>query len=142
MSDWSSDVCSADLSVAAGRGRVPEPPPTAAIEIQGLYRDFAVMAAAIERRSRYLRDFAHAMSHEFKTPLSGIRGAIELLEDHDATMRSEEHTSELQSLMRISYAVYCLKKTTNTPITTNHIPHKKKRKTTYLTINLPHSNNR
>src|SRR3546814_10326387 len=36
----------------------------------------------------------------------------------DDTMRSEEHTSELQSLMRISYAVFCLKKknnTTNTP---------------------------
>src|SRR3546814_9970249 len=30
------------------------------------------------------------MSHEFKTPLSGIRGAIELLEDHDATMSAEE----------------------------------------------------
>src|SRR3546814_3315378 len=29
--------------------------------------------------------------------------------------RSEEHTSELQSLMRISYAVFCLKKTTNIP---------------------------
>jgi signal transduction histidine kinase len=42
-------------------------------------RDFAQMAAAIDRRSRYLRDFAHAVSHEFKTPLAGIRGAIELL---------------------------------------------------------------
>src|SRR3546814_9935142 len=31
-----------------------------------------------------------------------------------ATTRSEEHTSELQSLMRISYAVFCLKKKTNT----------------------------
>src|SRR3546814_7556700 len=31
-----------------------------------------------------------------------------------AAMRSEEHTSELQSLMRISYAVFCLKKKTNT----------------------------
>src|SRR3546814_3556337 len=31
-----------------------------------------------------------------------------------ATERSEEHTSELQSLMRISYAVFCLKKTKNT----------------------------
>src|SRR3546814_8397923 len=37
----------------------------------------------------------------------------------DATYRSEEHTSELQSLMRISYAVFCLKKKTthNTQIT-------------------------
>src|SRR3546814_8931054 len=32
---------------------------------------------------------------------------------HDAPRRSEEHTSELQSLMRISYAVFCLKKKTN-----------------------------
>src|SRR3546814_10716780 len=32
----------------------------------------------------------------------------------DATQRSEEHTSELQSLMRISYAVFCLKKKKNT----------------------------
>src|SRR3546814_5758356 len=33
--------------------------------------------------------------------------------------RSEEHTSELQSLMRISYAVFCLKKKTSIPITTH-----------------------
>src|SRR3546814_16080402 len=33
--------------------------------------------------------------------------------------RSEEHTSELQSLMRISYAVFCLKKTTNTDYQSN-----------------------
>ena len=72
----------ATRAVASGRGRVPDPPPTAAIEIQGLYADFAVMAAAIERRSRYLRDFAHAVSHEFKIPLAGIRGAVELLQDH------------------------------------------------------------
>ena len=72
-------------TVAGGHGHVPPPPPTAAIEIQDLYRDFAVMAAAIERRSRYLRDFAHAVSHEFKTPLAGIRGALELLGEHDMT---------------------------------------------------------
>src|SRR3546814_1776104 len=46
----------------------------------------------------------------------GLR-PIELLLGHDgassfACFRSEEHTSELQSLMRISYAVFCLKKTT------------------------------
>ncbi|MEG3163813.1 HAMP domain-containing sensor histidine kinase [Sphingomonas sp. PB2P19] len=72
----------ATRAVASGRGRVPDAPVTAAIEIQGLYADFAAMAAAIDRRSHYLRDFAHAVSHEFKTPLAGIRGAIELLQDH------------------------------------------------------------
>lgn len=80
----------ATKAVATGRGEVPEPPVTAAIEIQDLYRDFAAMAEAIERRSRYLRDFAHAVSHEFKTPLSGIRGAIELLQDHADTMSPAE----------------------------------------------------
>ncbi len=69
---------------------VPAQPEMAAIEIQALYADFAVMAAAIERRSRYLRDFAHAVSHEFKTPLAGIRGAVELLQDHHATMSDAE----------------------------------------------------
>ena len=69
---------------------MPPAPEMAAVEIQALYADFATMAAAIERRSRYLRDFAHAVSHEFKTPLAGIRGAIELLQDHHATMSDEE----------------------------------------------------
>src|SRR3546814_4916666 len=39
-------------------------------------------------------------------------------------LRSEEHTSELQSLMRISYAVFCLKKKTpSLPLFTDYIPH-------------------
>jgi len=85
----------ATRSVAAGHGDVPEAPRTAAIEIQGLYADFAAMAAAIDRRSRYLRDFAHAVSHEFKTPLAGIRGAIELLRDHGADMHEEQRAQFL-----------------------------------------------
>lgn len=72
----------ATRAVAKGGGTVPAPPATAAVEIQALYRDFGAMAQAIERRSRYLRDFAHAVSHEFKTPLAGIGGAVELLQDH------------------------------------------------------------
>ncbi|MEL7728089.1 ATP-binding protein [Citromicrobium bathyomarinum] len=80
----------ATRTLASGRGGVPEPPRTAAIEIQGLYEDFARMEAAIDRRSRYLRDFAHAVSHEFKTPLSGIRGALEILADHGDTMSAQE----------------------------------------------------
>ncbi len=69
--------------VTAGGGEVPPPPSTAAIEIRTLYEDFGVMAEAIDRRSRYLRDFAAAVSHEFKTPLAGINGAVELLQDHE-----------------------------------------------------------
>src|SRR3546814_10077447 len=42
------------------------------------------------------------------------------------TCRSEEHTSELQSLMRISYAVFCLKKKTNTSTTQDNIRNTKK----------------
>src|SRR3546814_9242311 len=42
-----------------------------------------------------------------------VRGPAEVTGD----LRSEEHTSELQSLMRISYAVFCLKKTRTTPST-------------------------
>ena len=72
----------ATRSVAIGGGLIPAAPTTAAIEIQALYRDFGTMAEAIDRRSRYLRDFAHAVSHEFKTPLAGISGAVELLQDH------------------------------------------------------------
>src|SRR3546814_1761147 len=48
-----------------------------------------------------------------------------------STMRSEEHTSELQSLMRTSYAVFCLKKTKTThrkkhPLATLHLQSKQK----------------
>src|SRR3546814_2023173 len=39
---------------------------------------------------------------------------VATLRDYASRVRSEEHTSELQSLMRISYAVFCLKKKTNT----------------------------
>lgn len=76
--------------VAIGQGAIPETPRTAAIEIRALYEDFRSMAEAISRRSRYLRDFAAAVSHEFKTPLAGIGGAVELLQDHFGTMSVDE----------------------------------------------------
>jgi two-component system sensor histidine kinase ChvG len=69
--------------VTTGGGALPPPPATAAVEIRTLYEDFGRMAEAVDRRSRYLRDFAAAVSHEFKTPLAGIQGAVELLQDHD-----------------------------------------------------------
>jgi len=71
--------------VASGDVTIPEAPVTAAIEIRELYAHFATMADRIDTRARYLRDFAAALSHEFKTPLTGIRGALELLGEHKMT---------------------------------------------------------
>ncbi|EIZ80193.1 signal transduction histidine kinase [Novosphingobium sp. Rr 2-17] len=91
------------LSMAAralARGAPAEPPrPTLeVVEIRSLVEDFAAMAAAIERRSRYLRDFAAALSHEFKTPLAGLAGGIELLQDHGETMTAQEHARFLANM--------------------------------------------
>lgn len=80
----------ATRDVSHGHIEVPETPATAAIEIRQLYGDFRAMAERIEQRSRYLRDFAAAVSHEFKTPIAGITGALELIGDHGATMSEEE----------------------------------------------------
>lgn len=83
-------LSAASRDMATGRGVPPETPTTAALEIQALYDDFRAMAKAIDRRSSYLRDFAAAVSHEFKTPLAGIGGAVELLQDHGETMSPED----------------------------------------------------
>src|SRR3546814_8921129 len=59
-----------------------------------------------------------AIAHQPAVPLPRFRHARHGEDDHVQHARSEEHTSELQSLMRISYAVFCLKKKNNTR--TNH----------------------
>lgn len=48
------------------------------------------MAATIEARSGYIRSFAATVSHEFKTPLTSLRGAMELLQEHYDGMSQEE----------------------------------------------------
>src|SRR3546814_8846914 len=53
-----------------------------------------------------------------RADLDKLHAAVSYVRDYTLEgMRSEEHTSELQSLMRISYAVFCLKKTNKSPIT-------------------------
>jgi signal transduction histidine kinase len=55
-------------------------------EVALLSAAFARMAGALEQRAEYIRDFAAHVSHEFKTPLTAIRGSVELLRDHGDTM--------------------------------------------------------
>src|SRR3546814_1875860 len=104
ISDWSSDVCSSDLEEFRSN-RLPIAL-AATAGIAWLLRE--PIKEHVPRPGRRLRDLAD--------------GAIDLLrpgaaDTHDDTAdtadRSEEHTSELQSLMRISYAVFCLKKKKN-----------------------------
>src|SRR3546814_9680208 len=85
ISDWSSDVCSSDLI-----GMQP----------------FGMRARDVEADHR-----APGMAHDEELPLSIMLEKVgnEFLPIRGHP-RSEEHTSELQSLMRISYAVFCLKK--------------------------------
>ncbi len=77
-------------TLASGRPARLRRPTLEVREVRSLYDDFEAMADSIDRRSRYLRDFAASLSHEFKTPLAGLRGGIELLQDHGADMTDAE----------------------------------------------------
>src|SRR3546814_7532926 len=108
ISDWSSDVCSSDL----GAGK------TALRQAQGKWEKGVVetmhrrqfmgaaalggLAVGLPAASWAAEDFA------------GLANMAKDAQPIGAAERSEEHTSELQSLMRISYAVFCLKKKNNT----------------------------
>src|SRR3546814_1830834 len=109
ISDWSSDVCSSDLDVliADTAGRLHTQ--------QGLM-------AELGKIKRVLGKLDPAAPHEVLMVIDGTTGqnALSQLRQFHAAAgvtglvvtkldgRSEEHTSELQSLMRISYAVLCL----------------------------------
>jgi signal transduction histidine kinase len=84
--------------IATGRGRVPANPSLAVVEIEALYEQYRTMSVTIARRAGYLRDFAAALSHEFKTPLTGLRGGIELLQDHGAAMAAEKRAQFLSNM--------------------------------------------
>lgn len=59
-------------------------------EIGELSDTIAAMAATLESRATYIRDFAAHVSHEFKTPLTAIQGAVELLREHGKAMSDDE----------------------------------------------------
>src|SRR3546814_9082470 len=111
ISDWSSDVCSSDLvqpvqardavrRLPAGqplsRRRTEEARPVDAGDPRRDQAGRRLGAGPVAAARDAARDLPH-----------GVGGADAL-----ADRRSDAQTSELQSLMRIAYAVYCLKKTT------------------------------
>src|SRR3546814_3867240 len=119
ISDWSSDVCSSDLyRPPALFGRE---------ELVAVEQHQLVRLGADERHAATAKAFRainlavagdHAVGEAHGIAKLRERGA----EQRDAVVarnRSEEHTSELQSLMRISYAVFCLKKKITTKNVTN-----------------------
>lgn len=67
-------------------------------EVAELSEALARMTATLEQRADYIRDFAAHVSHEFKTPLTTLRGTIELLRDHLDTMSHEERERFLANM--------------------------------------------
>ena len=67
-------------------------------EIADLSQAVATMAGHLEQRADYIRTFAAQVSHEFKTPLAAMRGAVELLRDHSDTMTAAERERFLGNL--------------------------------------------
>lgn len=91
-------LSAAARAVSAGHGTIPKNPSLPVVEIDQLYQNFREMAETIERRSHYLRDLAAAVSHEFKTPLTGIKGAVELMEDHGDDMDAADRQRFLNNI--------------------------------------------
>src|SRR3546814_1637719 len=104
ISDWSSDVCSSDLAgYHAGivvRNALFKLP--ARVDYRALPR---VTFTDPEIAHVGLTETEARERHGDK-----VRALTWAFAENDRAQRSEEHTSELQSLMRISYAVFCLKK--------------------------------
>src|SRR3546814_5682631 len=103
ISDWSSDVCSSDLRVRSQ----PKLAVGLAFVERGIERDIELRRGQPLQRPRHVEPRMRVAAH-LDSPLA--RREVEVQQRRPAqSRRSEEHTSELQSLMRISYAVFCLK---------------------------------
>src|SRR3546814_2689003 len=124
ISDWSSDVCSSDLRPPQALEAVADRP-QGAQRLRRLHprprgdaQGHAHQACALDA-GRLQRPEARPPDADPRParPPAGHEGSTDAGPTSVAgrKARSEEHTSELQSLMRISYAVFCLKKKTPTP---------------------------
>src|SRR3546814_10079974 len=98
ISDWSSDVCSAD----GGELRLPADAVLVTVGRRPLTEGWGREELALDMNGPFV-----AVDETCRTSMRGI-WAIGDVTGEPMLARSEEHTSELQSLMRISYAVFCL----------------------------------
>src|SRR3546814_2012714 len=111
ISDWSSDVCSTDLLFAQqaigviGGVFTPFHPLGAPADFAYILNDAGIDIVIVDEARH--ADMAKAIELSERSPLVLTLGGGG---EPDLAERSEEHTSELQSLMRISYAVFCLTK--------------------------------
>lgn len=69
-------------------------------ELALLSQNIASMADTIAERSDYIRNFAMHVSHEFKTPLTAIQGAVELIQEHGSSMKPEQFQRFLANTMK------------------------------------------
>src|SRR3546814_9775165 len=106
ISDWSSDVCSSDLGVHQ-RAERHRGEGVALDELRQLHRRLLLVLVV-----RRVREGQRVLQRAEAAPFLHQRQTQRRVhgERREARRRSEEHTSELQSLMRSSYAVFCLKK--------------------------------
>src|SRR3546814_1431792 len=111
ISDWSADVCSSDLGrLDPAKAEAVLDSIRIAVALARRGEAAAVVTNPIHKQVLMEAGFHHPGHTEFLAELSAAERA-----------RSEEHTSELQSLMRISYAVFCLKNIQPTKYHT-HLP--------------------
>src|SRR3546814_3024199 len=111
ISDWSSDVCSSDLFREVGQAMLGEAQKAFLERAEARFKQSeesagqnlkALLSPVHERLEKYEQAVAKVEAER--------RDAFGMLHGQIAAMRSAEHTSELQTLMRNSYAVFCLKK--------------------------------
>src|SRR3546814_2578704 len=108
ISDWSSDVCSSDLPACASRQPTPRPTTPAPTMATRGRAEAPLESCPLESWSCIRNGIC--VLPALALPRSSSTG---MFSAGPPFARSEEHTSELQSLMRISYAVFCLKKKNN-----------------------------
>src|SRR3546814_1473777 len=108
ISDWSSDVGSSDLLPVIVHARRAVDAVVASIRSVGKLRGVVHSWSGSRQQAEQLWDLGFLLGIGGPVTYERARRLRELVAG-----RSEEHTSELQSLMRISYAVFCLKKTNN-----------------------------